>query len=356
MVADFPHSPVVWTVDPDLRDEVERLSAACGQTVDRADDLAGLRRTWRQAPCVMVGVDRLDALVAAALPRRERVVLVGFGPEDATWWRRAVEARIDHVVVLPEAHETLLRLITDVADGGAGTATTVAVVGAGGGAGASTLAVVIGLTAAAQGHRSTLIDLDPDGAGVDLVLGAEAHDGLRWTDLAASHGRLGAAALRSALPEVDGLPVLTFGPDARSSLGSETAQAVLDAAARSSDLVVLDVPRRPDEAATEALATADVTLVATRPDVCSAAAAVRVAGQVRRWCHDVRLVVRTRRRGAATGALLAEQLGLPLAGTVPTRPAVVGSVNDGLGPVRRTRLDRAVRPLVADLLAHGGVT
>ena len=36
---------------------------------------------------------------------------------------------------------------------------------------------------AAQGHETALVDGDPLGAGLDLVLGEERTDGLRWPEL-----------------------------------------------------------------------------------------------------------------------------------------------------------------------------
>ncbi len=59
----------------------------------------------------------------------------------------------------------------------------VAVVGGRGGAGASVLATALALTAARRDLEVTLLDLDPLGGGLDLLLGAEAAPGLRWGDL-----------------------------------------------------------------------------------------------------------------------------------------------------------------------------
>ena len=55
-----------------------------------------------------------------------------------------------------------------------------------------------------------LVDLDPLGGGLDLLLGAERLAGLRWPDLAGARGRLGGGMLRDALPRLDGLSLLSW--------------------------------------------------------------------------------------------------------------------------------------------------
>ena len=60
----------------------------------------------------------------------------------------------------------------------------VGVTGARGGAGASILASMLALTAARQGLRPLLVDGDPLGGGLDLMLGLEQADGLRCSGLA----------------------------------------------------------------------------------------------------------------------------------------------------------------------------
>ncbi len=69
-----------------------------------------------------------------------------------------------------------------------------------GGAGASVLAGGLAVTAARRGLRTLLIDADPLGGGVDLVLGWESLDGLRWPSLSQASGRVQPAALVDALP------------------------------------------------------------------------------------------------------------------------------------------------------------
>ena len=63
-----------------------------------------------------------------------------------------------------------------------------------GGAGASVFATALAQTAA----DALLVDADPCGGGIDLVLGCERETGLRWPDLTLQGGRLSYTALRDA--------------------------------------------------------------------------------------------------------------------------------------------------------------
>ena len=55
-----------------------------------------------------------------------------------------------------------------------------------------------------------LVDGDPLGGGIDLVLGGESDRGLRWSDLLGAAGRVPAAALAEALPRAGGLSYLSW--------------------------------------------------------------------------------------------------------------------------------------------------
>ena len=78
-------------------------------------------------------------------------------------------------------------------------AQVIVVVGARGGAGASSLAVALAHSSAQEGKRTVLLDADELGGGIDLVLGAEGHRGVRWSELAAVDGELPSQALFDAL-------------------------------------------------------------------------------------------------------------------------------------------------------------
>ena len=281
--------------DPDLR---ALLVTACREVAVTPDVRAGVPdpATWCAASLVLL--DARSAGLVLSLPRRAGVVLAhhdvqGTEP-DAQVWRLAVAAGAEHVVVLPEGTAwlgaTLLRAV--LARG-----RCVAVVGARGGAGATTVAVALATAAAATGRRVMLVDADPLGGGVDLAMGAEDLPGVRWHDLHDVRAPLPAGGLSAALPQADGVSLLSYG---RGSVRAQpaSARAVVQAGLDEHDLVVVDLPRAGDEAAAAAAAAADVLVCVCPSELRAAAAAPAV---LHRWgaASELHLLV----RGPAPGGL-----------------------------------------------------
>ena len=186
---------LVATGDPGLLDDLLRLAAAAGVEVEAVPDAVSARRAWSSAAGVLVGDDLAPALLLRPPSRRDGVVLVGIDQDDAGIWRRGLDVGAGHVVFLPDAETWLVGWLSDRADLRAGrrslgVGTVVGVVGGRGGGGASTLAVALGLAAARQGASVMLVEADPLGGGLDLMLGLEHAEGLRWPDLAGSRGRV----------------------------------------------------------------------------------------------------------------------------------------------------------------------
>jgi hypothetical protein len=128
-------------------------------------------------------------------------------------------------------------------------------------------------------------------------------------------------------------------------------RSVLAAASRASDLVTVDLPRHIDAAAEQALAAADVTLLVVPADVRSAAAAGRVALAVGLCARDVRVIVRGPAPSGLTGPMVADVLGLPLAGSMPPEPGLDLALDRGQPPTRSPRgpLTAFCRQLLGDL-------
>jgi secretion/DNA translocation related CpaE-like protein len=158
-----------------------------------------------------------------------------------------------------------------------------------------------------------LIDGDPLGGGIDLALGSETDKGSRWPELLNAAGRVSAAALRSALPLVNGLAVLSWDRSDVTALPPEAMRSVLGAAQRSSDLVVVDLPRRADPAAEEAFVRATATLLVVPRDVRSCAAAARLVAPLREVASDLRVVAREPGLSGLSAVDVADHLSLPLA-------------------------------------------
>lgn len=330
-----PPRPLVVTSDPLLLDEVLRLAAAAGTTPEVVADAGAARRSWSAAPVVLVGADQLAAALRAQLPRRPGVVLLGDDLDDATVWQRAVALGAEHVWFLPGHEGDVTSVLADARDGVTELAPLLAVLGGRGGAGATTLAVGLALAGARRGWRSLLVDGDPLGGGVDLVLGGEADPGLRWTELAGTHGRLSAPALASAVPVMAGVGVLSWDRGHAHSVPPEAMEAVLGAARRGHDLVVVDLPRRPDAAGRSALAAASRTLMVVPAEVRAAAAASRVASSAGLLCRDLQVVVRGPSPLGLGGSEIARALGLPLAGEMRAERHADALLDRGDPPGRR---------------------
>ncbi|MEV3861257.1 septum site-determining protein Ssd [Streptomyces sp. NPDC050095] len=310
-------APLIVTEDVELLDDLLRLCAAAGVRPEVGHGAPEGRGRWEAAPLVLVGDDAAGRLGGVA--RRRGVVLVGRDQDDSGVWRRAVEVGADHVLMLPDGEQWLMDRIADVAEGVGRPALTVGVIGGRGGAGASTLACALAVASARAGQRTLLVDADPLGGGLDVLLGAEAVDGLRWPAFAQSRGRVGSTALEESLPFLRDLRLLSWDRGEPAAVPPEAVRAVLAAGRRRGGAVVVDLPRRVDSGSLEALAQLDLGLLVVPPELRAVAAARRVAGAVGMVLRDLR-VVTAPARGA--GALLeadevARLLGLPLAGELP---------------------------------------
>ncbi|MFD7865728.1 septum site-determining protein Ssd [Streptomyces sp. NPDC059783] len=318
------------TEDVDLLDDLLRLCAAAGAEPEVHHTLPDRRGGWEQAPLVLVGDDAAARCGGAS--RRRGVMLVGRDQDSPDVWRRAVEIGAEYVLRLPDAENWLVDQIANAAEGVGRPALTVGVIGGRGGAGASTLACALAVTAARAGHRTMLIDGDPLGGGIDVLLGGERAEGMRWPDFAHSKGRVGGGALEEALPALHGLRVLSWGRDDWVVIPPQAMQAVLAAARRLGGVVVVDLPRRVDESAAEALAQLDLGLVVVPGELRAVAAAKRVASMAGMVLGDLRVVTRGPYASGLDEQWVARAMGLPLAGELPTEPGLLAEQDRGDPP------------------------
>jgi len=325
----------VVSEDAELVESVLRLCAAAGVDAVTGWGVPPGPVPWETAPLVLVGDEVAERMIG--ITRRPGVLLVGRDLDEPGIWRRAVALGAEHVVLLPDGEEWLLDRIADAAEGVGARALTLAVLGGRGGAGASTLACALAVTAAREGRRALLVDADPLGGGVDVLLGAERAAGVRWPELAASRGRVNAVELERALPLASGVRALSWDRGGLLGVPAEAVRTVLGAARRRGGLVVVDLPRRIDEAAGEALAQCDAALLVVPAELRAMAAAGRVAASARMRVADLRAVVRARPGAAAVAEEIAEGLHLPLAGELPAEPGLDEDLERGRPPGARPR-------------------
>ncbi|MEU4694529.1 septum site-determining protein Ssd [Actinoplanes sp. NPDC023714] len=345
--------PLVVTADQELLDDLLRLAAAGGVEVDVAPDPAAARARYPGAPLVVIGSDQVPACVRARLPRRRRVIVAGrHSAVDASTWQLAEPLGAEHVAVLPSAETWVAEQLATPPEPEP-VSRTVAVIGGRGGAGASILAAGLATTAVRSGYRTLLVDADPLGAGLDLLLGWEDVTGLRWPGLSDADGRVDPAALLRALPRRGDLVLLSFDREELPGVPAAAMAATLDAARRGRDVIVADLPRQLDDAAVLALQAADRTLLVVPAELRAAASAARTAATVRMHCEDVAVVVRGPAPGRLRAREVSDALGLPLAGTLRPEPAMCQAVESGTAPGADGRgpLAELCRRLVDELMA-----
>jgi secretion/DNA translocation related CpaE-like protein len=317
-------------------------------------DASALRHVWSLASMVLVGVDLAPAVSGLALPRRTEVYLIGDETRHAEARRWSVRLGAA-VIILPGDTALLESAMADRAGQREGGSRLLAIVGGAGGAGASTIAAGLCFAASLSGRRSLLLDCDPFGGGIDLLVGAERIDGWRWPRLAAAKGRLG--DLRGQLPVADGVDVLAMGrrswpagsspstiPDA------EQMTAVLASAGRSHDLIVADLPRGLGGGPLAVLTRADLALVVVPADLRGVAASRELSAELVTACASLGVLVRRSRVGRISVDAVADGLGLPILGVVVDEPALRAGAERGHPPGRspRSPLGRTCRALITE--------
>ena len=324
--------------DSELAAGTERIAAAVGARTVRAQTPG--RRSWLAAAAIVVDEPGALLCVQAGLPRRDSVVLVGPDALSATSWSAAIDIGAQHVCVLPAQEADLVRHLAGATESGpmSGRGGPVLAVAAGrGGGGASVFAAALGACAG----DALLVDLDPCGGGIDLLLGGESAPGLRWPELRVHSGRLSWVALREVLPRRLGVSILS-GTRSCHEIDPGAVTAVVDAGRRGGATVVCDIPRQLTPAAICALQFADLVVVVTSCDVRATAATTATLGALRTINTAVGLVV----RGPSPGGLLARDVAdtaaVPLLAAMRPEPMMAAQLEQGgLRLRRRSPLTRA---------------
>jgi len=330
--------PLVVTEDPHLLDDVLRLAAVAGIEPEVVDGPVAARSRWRVAPLVVIGVDCAARCASLGPARRPGVLLVARGPADLAAYSAGIAIGAAEVVELPAGEQRLVELLAGArAEPTGPPGALVCVMSGRGGAGASVLSCALATVAARAGRSPLLVDADPLGGGVDLLLGGETVGGLRWPDLAACAGSVSPSTLRDALPRAHGVSVLATGRTGPVELPRAAVRSVLEAGRRFADPVVVDLSRSVDAVAETVLADARLALLVVPDEVRAVAAAARMAEWAGRHVVDLEVVVRRVRPRGLAPAEVAAALGLPLAGDLRPEPGLVGALERVEPPSRRSR-------------------
>lgn len=326
--------PLLVVTDENLLDEILRLAAAVGCAPEVVPDVAGARDRWARAPLVLVDEAVLEAV--GELPRRSAVLLVTSATPGAATWRRAVAAGVGQVVPLPAGEALLVGALADLAEGpGSPGGCVVGVLGGRGGAGASVLATAIGLAA---GDSALLLDCDPLGGGIDLVLGAEFSDGVRWSGLHLDGGRISMATLDEALPghrHREGRLAFVADDGAAEGPAGDAVGSVVDAGRRAGRVVVCDLSRHLDAAAEAVVRRADLLIVVVPAEVRACMSAQRLIRRLSHRSDCLRLLVRGPAPGGLTPQDAAEAVGIPLLTSMAPERNLDRALEDGNFVLRR---------------------
>ncbi|HWV27129.1 MAG TPA: septum site-determining protein Ssd [Aeromicrobium sp.] len=335
------------TARADLQAVAERWCSALGVGAVSHRRLADARRFWATSDAVVVGEDLAAELAAARWPRRDHVFLLADDPND--WWRVAVEIGGAGVLRARDGDESGVAALAQVVDGGS-EGCSVSVVGGRGGVGATTFSCALALEAATRELSAVVMDADPVGPGVDLVLGGERTDGLRWSDLDSTVGLVSPGALAGALPRVRGISTVSWSLEDDTPELPESCHNVWSAAVRGFDLVVVDQPRTGVDAdwTVGVLGGSVLTVVIVPDDVVGVAAARRQIAALRERCSDLVAVTATRRGGPGRSAI-ESAVAVPVVASIRHDTRVRVALDRGRGPARSRGLRRPARE-VLDLI------
>ncbi|WP_162143185.1 septum site-determining protein Ssd [Granulicoccus phenolivorans] len=338
-----PHRVAVISGDPELIELVQAGAAAVGAEVSvtaEASDPA------RDTAVVVIGLDRVEQVAESGLLPGVRRALVGRAETHARLcaWSAPLDAT---VIVLPEGTRWLTGLLAGRSQEPAGS--LVGLLGASGGVGASTLAVGVAQAATAAGRRCALVDLDPLGGGLDLLVRAERAEGWRWPQFGDADGYLG--DLSEQLITVEGIDVLSMPREQVFRPHPEATAAVLRSLGRTHDLVLVDLPREPSPATTEAIRHCAHLVLVVGSQLRALAAARQT--RLRLAADPTGVITRDRRTVGLSPETIADTLGLPLLAGTRHDPALPRGAERGDPPylVASRRWRRTCDRLAADWLA-----
>ena len=283
-----PHLLLLVTADSRIINVVKSVVDPMGIDILVVTSPLIAREIWEGAEFVLVGSDLAGECVENLAPRRAHLVVVHVRDQseiaaltetnyERDIWRHAVALGAENVLELPAANFWLIDALSPFVVPAIPVNNVISVIGGSGGAGASTFAANLAAFAVTQNMTAVVIDLDQFGGGIDLILGAEEIPGTRWPDIDPGAGRIAGDTLTAALPRVNGVSFLSQSRGAVGEVTIEVVAAVIDAARRAFDLVVLDLPREQSECNGLLISQSLVTCVITRNHVRAIAASIAVS-------------------------------------------------------------------------------
>lgn len=348
---------LVITADRAIRARLERAAAAAQVRTDHVTSLVGFGG-WLRAPAVLIGAAEVVDVAHLRPPRRPHVYVIGTDPLTEDQWAACVALGVLRVIAADEADHAVVEVLADAADGAvkSGEGLVIGVMGACGGAGSSVFAAATARIAARRGPV-VLCDLAPSGAGLEVLLGMEASSGACWQDIDADRGRVDAAALLRALPQIPGMRagtvLLGYGAGGPYPVDGAVVAAVLDAVRRSGGSVVADLPAAITGPVERVVMRADGTVLVIPAEVRGCYGAARLVAPLMELGATVSGVVRGPSPGGLGAADIARAIGMPVVAAMRPQRGLARAIDGGagLGSGMRGPLYRAAERAVSSIAA-----
>lgn len=289
------------TEDHDLRDNITWLADPVPVLATTPQDMTN--QQWHDAYLVLVG-DRSATVLAERHPtHRDRVIVVGHDPDDAQVWERSDSLEASSVMILPYDQATLRRRVL-YAERGSDPTFTLAVLSGCGGAGGTLFATAVAMAARRAHHRVALMDADPVGRALQLLVEDVAtHLDPDTVD------RPGEAAQFVCATR----PIGVCG-----GIDPEDYLPILHALQAEQDIVVVDAPRGPSAAAAALLEHSDLALIVVPDTQHGIASTARVLDWVTGFASRTAIVVRRSADEALPPDQVAKVLHTSLLGSIET--------------------------------------
>ena len=207
-------------------------------------------------------------------------------------------------------------------------ALVVGVVGGRGGAGASTLAAGVARQLARR-TATVLVDLDRASAGIDVLLGLEGADGVRWPDLADARGEVPGADVLALLPRWGSCAVLSADRARPGAPEPAVVADVLHALTAEAGALVLDLDRAAVVAGESLVGACDAVLVVAPRDLRTVAGILAMRPHLRPAGVPTWLVTRGPAPGGLDTAGLSDAVDLPVLATLPADRGVSAALERG---------------------------
>ena len=207
-------------------------------------------------------------------------------------------------------------------------ALVVGVIAGRGGAGASTLAASLARPLARR-TATVLVDLDRASGGVDVLLGLESADGVRWPDLADARGEVSGADVLALLPRWGPCAVLSADRSRPGAPEPAVVADVLHALTTAAGALVLDLDRAAVVAGESLVGACDAVLVVAPRDLRSVAGILAMRPHLTRSGVPTWLVVRGPAPGGLGAAELSDAVDLPILASLPRDRRVATALERG---------------------------